>query len=387
MDAMSALAEANLDSLPPDDPALAQLRTEVNTSWLHEHRLNLKAGSRRMTYVCVALSMGLMLVVGSLSVVYNRGVALLAEIETLAASQPDRRFGQLERQLLVAQTELFATPPQGLNATNCLPGENGCDLSPENRTVNELAQESSYVVLHELRDLNFQLSSLQYRTAQFSIDTGAPIPVLNRVTARLGQMFKYGPRQAVAGTAGDPPSAGALQPLAKESWISKACKDGDLPKEPNGPGGEKVRILGMDMENITAQACRFNLSYTSATMPSVRLWATQIKDEIAPFSLWLLPCLYASLGSIIYFMRLILDPAQPNPPTHRIIHRLALAALAGMMIGWFWEPTLGQDAEIRTAGFGLFAFAFVVGFSIDVFFAMLDRLVSLATSAISRIGK
>jgi hypothetical protein len=402
-DAMTALAAADLDNLPSNDPTVVRLRTEVNNSWLHEHRLNLKAGSRRMTYVCVGLSLALMLVVGSLTVVYNRGVALLADVEALAATQPDRRFGQLERQLLVAQSELFAAS-KDTKPTECKAGEAGCTAVGLAGKVNALAQESSYLVLHELRDLNFQLLSLQNRTSQFSVDREAPIPAVNQAVARLGTLFAVTPIPARADSGGSQTASDGAKSMTEKPWTSLVCdsekgRSGQLgggsaapaanPEPVQGTqfSGGKVQILGMDMERITAQACDFNLSYTSATVPSVRLWATKIRDEIAPYSLWLLPSLYASLGSIIFFMRLILDPAQPNPPTHRIVHRLALAALAGMMIGWFWEPTLGKDEQFRTAGFGLFTFSFIVGFSIDVFFEMLDRLVALSTSAISRIGK
>lgn len=122
------------------------------------------------------------------------------------------------------------------------------------------------------------------------------------------------------------------------------------------------------------------------TVPSVDLWVARIRDSIDPYAVWILPCLYAALGSMIYYMRLILNTTQPNPPVYRIAHRMALAALAGMILAWFWGPAFGDNSEFRSVGFGLFTFAFVVGFSIDVFFTLLDRLVSVSTAAISKLG-
>ena len=73
---------------------------------------------------------------------------------------------------------------------------------------------------------------------------------------------------------------------------------------------------------------------------------------------------------MIYFLRLMVDPAEPNPRINRIVHRVALAALAGVIAGWFWEPAFGTNSEFQAAGLGLFTFAFIIGFSIEIFFSL-----------------
>ena len=65
---------------------------------------------------------------------------------------------------------------------------------------------------------------------------------------------------------------------------------------------------------------------------------------------------------------------------------MALAALAGVIAGWFWEPAFGTNSEFQSAGLGLFTFAFVIGFSIEIFFSLLDRFVEISRTAITKIG-
>ncbi|TJW82471.1 MAG: hypothetical protein E5V92_22405 [Mesorhizobium sp.] len=419
-------AQAKVAALPADqrknDHAdVIELRAQVESA-----RQSLKSASdnpvsRGMVYTCIFLSMLLMFLVGSLSLVYNKGVALLSEVQTLAAQQPDRRFGQLERQLLVAQDDLFS-PDQMQLAT--LPVELGGKpedpKAPVKRPIDELARESSYLTLHELRDLNFKLKSLETRVGDFENLSASPFPGVMKLETFVSTAMESGrnfvevfktadvtaglhsaPTKPVdAGNAETAKRASAgndtmnffcqAQPAAKleskdgklvDGATTQATSQAELALQ-----ASESQVLGMDMRKIVDQACKYSLNYVSMTVPSVDSWSLRIKDSIDPYAVWILPCLYAALGSMIYYMRLILDTTQPNPPVYRIAHRMALAALAGMILAWFWGPTFGSNNEFKSVGFGLFTFAFVVGFSIDVFFALLDRLVFISTNAISKFG-
>lgn len=359
-----------------------------------------------MTYTCILLSLLLMYLVGSLSLVYTRGAALMNEIEQLAAAQPDRRFGQLERQLLVAQDEIFTVGESKLVAdagTGPIdPGDGG-----QTRIIDDLARESSYVVLHELLDLNKKLKSLENRVGEFQLLADAPLPgtaaatslggwIAAKTTNGLAYVFGW----ELAKAEDQPPAAaGNSYPdgmiffckLAVEKRTATAANSQALnavaialnPAD-NTP---KTYVLGMDMGTILDQACKYNLSYVSMTVPSVRLWAMQINDKLQNYSSWILPCLYAALGTMIFYMRLILNPNEENPDISRVLHRIALAALAAIVLSWFWEPAFGGNTEFKAAGVGLFTFAFIIGFSIDVFFALLDRLVAISSGAVSKLGQ
>lgn len=61
---------------------------------------------------------------------------------------------------------------------------------------------------------------------------------------------------------------------------------------------------------------------------------------------------------------------------------LVLGGFAGIIVVWFWTPTsqkLTQPAFATLTSFGL---AFLVGFSTDVFFQALDRLVTYLSQAV-----
>ena len=134
----------------------------------------------------------------------------------------------------------------------------------------------------------------------------------------------------------------------------------------------------MDMRRIVGQACQYSMNYVSMTVPSVNSWALRIKDAIDPYAVWILPCLYAALGSMIYYIETYTgyDTAKSAGLSHR-------ASYGAGRVGWndpglVLGANLGNNSEFKSVGFGLFTFAFVVGFSIDVFFALLDRLVFIS---------
>ena len=103
---------------------------------------------------------------------------------------------------------------------------------------------------------------------------------------------------------------------------------------------------------------------------------------------WLLPAIYGALGALIYYMRQFLDPLRPDPPFERVVVRVALGAFAGITVGWFFTPTTAaQGFQFPDVGMAMLTFAFVLGFSIEVFFGFLERLVNLSNEGVARLGK
>lgn len=378
-----ALETKGIDNLAVGDPEPNALLNEVEQAWLWECAVN-RSGPRKMTYACVAISLLLMFVVGSLYVFYNQGVALLAEMQTLSTKQPDRRFGQLERQLLIARAELFEADAVQLAAVDCPPGAEPCPTPEVNgKAIDELAQEASYALLHELRDLNFALVSLEGRLAEFNKLATEPVPGFGRLWNWAGTLW--------TSNTGDSENAesdgtGPKAPPKPSTVFTTNHFCGQAGADAAKAASAVVKVLGMDMTEVTKQACDYSLGYISMTVPSVNNWALQVKERITPYATWILPALFACLGAMIYFMRLLVDPTQPSPRVNRVVHRMALAALAGVIAGWFWEPAFGTNSEFQSAGLGLFTFAFVIGFSIEIFFSLLDRFVEISRTAITKIG-
>jgi hypothetical protein len=89
---------------------------------------------------------------------------------------------------------------------------------------------------------------------------------------------------------------------------------------------------------------------------------------------WLLPFLYGLLGACVYVMRrLLFDTKAAVVENVVIVLRLALGALAGVAIGWFSASSNGPSTSLAASSFP-YMLAFLAGFSIDILFAVLDRL-------------
>ena len=82
-------------------------------------------------------------------------------------------------------------------------------------------------------------------------------------------------------------------------------------------------------------------------------------------------------------MRRFLDPMAPNPSWTRTGFRIFLGAFAGIVVVWFWAPGAQKGADqAMMSTLSAFTVAFLVGFSIDIFFQALDRLVTKISQAI-----
>jgi hypothetical protein len=108
----------------------------------------------------------------------------------------------------------------------------------------------------------------------------------------------------------------------------------------------------------------------------------QLRVGISYLSAWVLPALYGMLGAAIFHMRRILDPGLPNPSWLRFTYRIVLGGFAGIVLIWFWAPTAPRAGHPEFATLTAFGVAFLVGFSTDVFFQVLDRLVGYLSQAV-----
>lgn len=88
----------------------------------------------------------------------------------------------------------------------------------------------------------------------------------------------------------------------------------------------------------------------------------------------LLRFLYGLLGACVYVMRrLLFDTKGAAVENVVIVLRLALGALAGVAIGWFAIPAVAANSYVPPSSWP-YVLAFLAGFSIDILFALLDRL-------------
>jgi hypothetical protein len=120
-----------------------------------------------------------------------------------------------------------------------------------------------------------------------------------------------------------------------------------------------------------------------------RLWEMEKEKEriswratklvLAIFNQYVLPLLYGLLGSLAYILRTLTAEIQEVTYTQgsnvRYRLRWPLGMLAGVTIGWFFNPETLQGAAAITP----LALAFLAGYSVELLFTGLDRIVGAFT--------
>ncbi|RVD59827.1 hypothetical protein EN828_07835 [Mesorhizobium sp. M2D.F.Ca.ET.185.01.1.1] len=341
------------------------------------------------TYFLVALSVTMMIIIGKLTYVYNRGVSISAELQEIDNNDFSARFGQSIRQV-------WATKKQLSSAT----------VRPTSTTDLTLLKDAYYNSVDNLHSLDQRFSSLLVR-AQGFMTQEAPFPIwgmqwayckLSASAAKAGAPLDFSnPRQMAinqfcnqqVALAQQQSGTESSQPLKQSDFD---CKSGDKgqPKtevvSATGTAGE-VEDVNADFEEATRNLqCEGVITITPNSISTLTLQAKTLGEVLSPYALWILPALYGALGGIMFHMRMILNPLLPNPPLARLIHRIALGALAGMILAWFMAPGTKLGGEVTGIGFSLFTFAFLFGFSLDIFFTILDQFVSMSVAGIKKFG-
>lgn len=96
--------------------------------------------------------------------------------------------------------------------------------------------------------------------------------------------------------------------------------------------------------------------------------------------LYLLPLLYGWLGACLYVLRMLAQDIKTlaYTPEQDMIYRLRLymGTLAGLIVVWFLP--LAQ-AEPNIKSLSIFAVALLVGYSVDLLFSLMDRIIAAFT--------
>ncbi|MFL5296023.1 MAG: hypothetical protein ACJ798_06540, partial [Phenylobacterium sp.] len=106
------------------------------------------------------------------------------------------------------------------------------------------------------------------------------------------------------------------------------------------------------------------------------------QDIVLMWGGWLLPAIYALLGSVVFQLRAIMSPIVPTPNLGAVIVRSALAMMAGVSISLLEGSFSGRGLGGHGPGLTVFGVAFLFGFSLDVFFSALDRVVASVSKSI-----
>jgi hypothetical protein len=176
-----------------------------------------------------------------------------------------------------------------------------------------------------------------------------------------------------------------------QMYAGAAPKNSDVlivePKGDNGTSSETVDTLLQALHLLFFNAAAFIAEARLDSMNPVTpipIYETilRLRDTMNTFGLWYLPALYGMLGSAVFHMRRFLDPNIPNPSSIRTTYRIFLGAFAGIVVVWFWAPSPHKGSQQEFSALSSFSVAFLVGFSIDIFFQALDRLVTKVSQTI-----
>jgi hypothetical protein len=117
------------------------------------------------------------------------------------------------------------------------------------------------------------------------------------------------------------------------------------------------------------------LIQTRLAVPMFDFSLRRMKDVLDALRSWIVPAAYGSLGAAIFFTRRFLNPKLPNPETLRVIYRILFGGFAGIIFAWFWSPTMTAGAVSSAGSLSAFGIAFLAGYSTDILFRLLDRMV------------
>lgn len=248
-------------------------------------------------------------------------------------------------------------------------------------------REAFYKALYDLESLNSKNSSY-YQTANESLaelslgrkimeTVTNPVNVASSFFADndpvgveksyydLANQGKYGP----VGTEHVPIAAAPLDRVTSSANISTLDSD--------------ISDHIAEMRNVVA---KLGVGIDPLAPVDYSLYLFSFQQGLSLFGLWILPGLYGTLGAVIFLMRRILDPSLPSPTWLRFPFRILLGGFAGIIVVWLIGPDITSTVQPKFASLGLFGVAFIVGYSTDMLFLMLDRIVNYFTQTVGKIG-
>ncbi|MGO7171387.1 hypothetical protein AB9F47_30505 [Rhizobium leguminosarum] len=323
---LSAVNQATNDIVPA---TLLDLRT--SNPFASEQK------NKTARYILIALSIMLMALTAQCTIFYNRGAELVTRLVQINQDKPAEKMGAIARSWRAANLE---------------------------KSVDgEIAGETYYQLLDEVRELDNKVKSYVVDYGNFSGDFFTLQSYAHASTGSATQ-GKVDPRNS--------PNVQCDEPTATQKVVSSF--------EQSPPGS----VLAANRALILNFACAESLMISPYSMPVLNQIGGEVSHKIGVLSQWILPGLYGALGALIFYLRQILNPILPDPPFEKIVHRVALGGFAGIIFAWFWAPKPDAMGDFNVLTINSFTVAFLIGFSIDVFFTALDRIVMFLQGVIAQ---
>lgn len=368
-----AATEAKAGTVQWDDPAVISLQTALNRavasiypttiadlrddSWEPFSRRSVSSAGQ---FAFVIFSLILMGFAAYWTVQYNQGTEIIRGVQQLQKEDPRAAIGAIVRQLLRAKAEARAVGTVAV----ILPDE------PYFGLIDRLHSYDARFQFYAPQMQSFLRNNLLLHDRLGEAWTGA--------ANYLNQLSVVGPASAAASDqAAAIPSTPEYYPEYKACGIQDGAQPVLAGLKPYVASSDAGKMLTDYVKAAIDVLCVEGIRFMPFLLPDYDRFLQDMQQWSNALGLWYLPALYGALGATLFYMRRILDPTVPDPPLTRILHRLALGAFAGVIITWFWAPNRELAEGFTSIGLTLFTVAFLIGFCVDVLFALLDRLVTV----------
>jgi len=308
------------------------------------------------------------------SALYNKAGSVLAALHTIQDSRPTEQVARVYRAATVSQKALSVASDG-----------TGRDILYDNFTRS----------IADLQQLNERITAFVPLAYEVKGALDSPVGALLRM---------IGVSQATTSASVPSDAAPSTDPLwqAKiREWQANYAASQVIPDsqagspETSGASSSPPATPNLVTPTLEAQIdadyrslSRFNqaigIKIHPQAFPQFTKLISDIEDGRSLLGTWVIPGLYGMLGAMVFHMRRILDPFVPDPPVPRLVYRICLGGLAGVVIAWFWSPAAVRPGELGAASFSSFSVAFLIGYSIDIFFQLLDKLVDSAATAVGK---
>jgi hypothetical protein len=299
---------------------------------------------------------------------YNQGNALIQSIQRLDETKARTRIYELAREIVTDSVNPGITSAQA--------------EGDESIKVNAAILANYFSKTDEMESLD--------REAQVISQSASLFIKQNVVVIGLWEQGITGVLSAFSPAPAPDPNTPAANP------VTPPCADPTPPSTNAGapaviPAGSTVAeaillAITHTRDQSVQLTCTDKLNFHIFDFPPLTQYLVQLQEVVNVYGLWLLPALYGALGASMFHLRRLLNPILPNPSPLRLIYRFTVGAFAGIIIAWFWTPDTTTASDAHHVGFSIFAVAFLTGYGIDIFFALLDRLLNALTSGIGQIG-
>lgn len=110
------------------------------------------------------------------------------------------------------------------------------------------------------------------------------------------------------------------------------------------------------------------------------------KFVLSTLEFYILPLLYGLMGAITFILRILAREMKSGTRSHDSLSqhrvRLCLGTLGGLFMGWFLKP----DELASLGSVSSLTLAFLVGYHIEILFAVLDKLIDTINASLSTLG-